>query len=61
MVHWFRQAAKQNHSEAQNQLAYCYGSGTGVEEDQEQAVYWLRRAAENGSVDAQKLLEELEQ
>ena len=41
---------------AQNNLATCYYNGTGVDEDEEEAVEWYRKAAEQGLVSAQKRL-----
>ena len=47
-VKWFRKAAEQGHSDAQNSLGYCYYNGEGVEEDKAEAVQWFRKAAEQG-------------
>ncbi|MBQ8286605.1 MAG: SEL1-like repeat protein, partial [Thermoguttaceae bacterium] len=41
-------------------LAACYENGFGVERNLAEAVRWLRQAAELGSVEARRRLEELE-
>ena len=38
---------------AQLSLAICYYEGIGVEIDVTQAVYWFKKAAEQGDADAQ--------
>ena len=52
-VKWYRMAAEQGHSGAQNNLGVCYRSGIGVQQDYEQAVIWYRKAAEQGRASAQ--------
>lgn len=37
---------------AQFNLGACYGSGTGLEEDDFEAVYWFQKAAAQGNADA---------
>jgi TPR repeat protein len=49
----WHKAAEQGFPEAQFLLARCYALGVGVEEDQVQAVSWLRKAAEQGNAAAQ--------
>ena len=50
---------KQSHTgvprdaEAQNNLGYAYEKGEGVEQDYAQAVFWYRKAAEQGYAMAQ--------
>lgn len=41
-------AARQDNLKAQQLLAKMYYAGNGVSEDQEQYLYWLKRAAANG-------------
>ena len=41
-VYWYTKAAKQNHSEAQYNLALMYEKGEGVKQDKEKAIYWYR-------------------
>ena len=48
-VRWFRLAAEQGNSRAQNNLGTMYDEGTGVPEDDEEAVRWYRLAAEQGN------------
>lgn len=49
-------AARQDHSEAQVEVASRYLRGTGVGEDSAEAARWYQRAAEQGSGDAQAAL-----
>ena len=44
---------------AQCLLGYCYKHGNGVGQDNKQAVYWYRKAAEQGHADAQNVLKRL--
>jgi TPR repeat protein len=44
--------AKQGTSSAQHRVGLMYFYGQGVPEDEKQAVFWLRKAAEQGNVDA---------
>ena len=46
-------------AESQYQLALCYRNGEGVEQSNEEAVKWYRKAAEHGNSDAQEALTEL--
>lgn len=48
-AYWYLQAAKQNHSTAQNNLGQCYENGTGVEANIREAIKWYRLSAENGN------------
>ena len=48
--------ANAGHPHAQFRLAECYWDGQGVEEDEELAYTWLRRAAEQQHAEAQLLL-----
>src|SRR5882762_10188683 len=50
---WFRKAAEQNDSMAQNNLAGCYLLGQGVAKDEVEAVKWYRKAAEQNDAYAQ--------
>ena len=43
---------------AQNNLGVCYYNGQGVSKNYEQAVYWFRKAAEQGNAVAQNNLGE---
>ena len=42
------EAAKNGDPKAQNVIGICYSEGTGVEKNLETAVYWFRKAAEQG-------------
>lgn len=48
-AYWYRKAADQGDSGAQNQLGFLYSAGLGVGADQEQAVKWFARAMAGGS------------
>ena len=43
-----RRSAEQGYTEAQYNLGRCYYNGEGVSQDYTQAVYWWRKAAEQG-------------
>jgi TPR repeat protein len=45
---WYRKAADQGLSIAQDHLAAAYGNGDGVEQSYADAVAWLRKAAQKG-------------
>ncbi|MDO5297564.1 MAG: hypothetical protein Q4F00_13225 [bacterium] len=51
-VNNYRKWAVQGDAYAQKNLGDCYIQGKGVEKDQQQAVYWYRKAAEQGHADA---------
>ena len=51
-----QKAAEQGNVDAQSLLGLLYEYGTGVAQDDKQAVAWYRKAAEQGDVDAQFLL-----
>ena len=55
-VKWYRKAAEQGHSNAQNYLGDCYFYGQGVAKDYTEAVKWYRKAAEQGHSNAQNYL-----
>ena len=43
---YYKKAALQGYSEAQYNVGWCYFNGYGVEADQEEAMRWIRKAAE---------------
>ena len=49
----FERGAKLGDARAQFNLAGCYLTGSGLEQDREQAAYWYRAAADQGLGDAQ--------
>lgn len=53
---WYFQAASAGHREAQYGLALLFLAGKGVIESREEAVRWMRRAAEQGHVDARRFM-----
>ncbi len=48
----FRKAAELNHAEAQNELAFCYHIGAGVERNEAEALRWYQSAAALGDAQA---------
>lgn len=59
MLHWYQQAAQQNHPKAQYMLGKLLADGDWVEGDEEMAFEWLTHAIINGSEPAQKELQML--
>ncbi|KAJ3205791.1 hypothetical protein HDU67_008635 [Dinochytrium kinnereticum] len=55
-INWYRMAATQNLSKAQNALGSCYYRGKGVDQDHGEAVRWFKRAVEQGNPHAQNNL-----
>ncbi len=51
-VKWFHKGAEMGHASAQYHLGSMYSGGLGVQRDREKAMYWLKKAALNGSKDA---------
>ena len=54
-----RAAAEKGDAPAQNALGRCYAKGRGVPQSWEEAVYWYRKAAAQGSAKAQEALKRL--
>ena len=50
---WNLAAAKQEHVQAMNKIGYYYGTGTGVEQNDESAFEWYTKAAKKGHKHAQ--------
>ena len=57
---WFRQAAKQGEANAQYHLGFCYQFGTGVDKNNQKAMYWYGKAAEQGNEDAKEQLKTID-
>ena len=55
-VTWYRKAAEEGLANAQNNLAWMYVNGRGVERNYGQAIEWIRKAAEQGLARAQNNL-----
>ncbi len=55
-VKWYRKAAEQGATEAQNSLGFMYYKGRGVPQDYAEAVKWFRKAAGQGHSRAQSNL-----
>lgn len=56
----FRQAAERGDADAQYYLGTCYRYGEHVGKDDAKALYWYRRAASQGHIKAQEVLQVLE-
>lgn len=55
-IGYFEQSANLNHAIASRYLAYAYCVGKGVVQDTEKAIYWMKKAAEQGDSDAKEIL-----
>ena len=55
----FQELANKGYAAAQYNLGYCYEKGMGVSKDEEKAVEWYTKAANQGDADAQKAIERL--
>lgn len=53
-IYWLEQAAAQGSADAMQWLGKCYASGEGVEHDEEKAKEWIKKAAQHGSLIAQR-------
>ena len=51
-MNWYRLAAEQGNAVAQNNLGYCYETGSGVEPSLEEAIKWYKFAAKQGNESA---------
>ncbi|MBK5971158.1 MULTISPECIES: tetratricopeptide repeat protein [Thiorhodovibrio] len=58
-IYWLEKAAAQGFADAMQWLSQCYARGDGVEPDEAQAAVWLKKAAQHGSVIAQRQVEAL--
>lgn len=58
-VFWFGKAAEQGYREAQSSLAQLYASGRGVKLDLKLAMYWYKKAIDQGDIWAMMLLDNL--
>ncbi|OHW62278.1 putative beta-lactamase HcpC precursor [Andreesenia angusta] len=56
---WHLKAARQGLMDAQYYVGVYYETGSGVEKNKENALYWLEKAAEQGHIDAQNLFNTL--
>ena len=52
-----QQPSEQEHAEAQNTLGFMYEKGQDVAQDYKAAVQWFSKAAQQGDVSAQTILE----
>ena len=55
-IKYYQRAAELNHADAALELGYIYGEGFGVEQDDNKALFYLKKAAESGN---QEVLDEL--
>ena len=58
-ITWYKRAADQNFAEAQFRLGFMYEKGLGTPQSDQQAIEFYKKAASNGSVDAQHALDRL--
>ena len=58
-VQYYPRAAELGNAEAQYKLGCCYETGTGVEQDLNEAEFWFRKAAEQGYEKSKDALERL--
>ena len=58
-VKWYKKAAEQGNSIGQFHLGSMYENGRGVEQDEEEAVKWFRKSAEQGYITSKEALERL--
>ena len=56
-AYWFRKQAELDNPTGCFNLAILYIKGAGVEQNIEQALYWMKKAAENGDEDARSHVE----
>ncbi len=54
---WYFEAARQGHADAQYSLGILFLSGTGLQQNPEEAQRWIARAAAQGHADAAAYLE----
>ena len=54
---WYFEAARQGHAEAQYSLGILFLTGTGLIQNQTEAVRWIERAAQQGHADASAYLQ----
>jgi TPR repeat protein len=54
---WYFEAARQGLAEAQYSLAILFVTGSGVQQSQDEAQKWMKRAAAQGHADAKAYLE----
>ena len=57
----YQYLAEQGNPGAQSNLGYMYGTGQGVTQDYNQAVYWYNKAADQGNQKAIAALNKLSQ
>ena len=58
---WVKQAASKNDSRAQRLLSKMFYQGLGVTQDIDNGKYWLEQAAENGHMEAAKIVQQWQQ
>ena len=59
-VELLRKAAEKDYIDAQMALAQCYEDGIGVKKNRYDAIFWYRKAAAQGSEEAQERATDLE-
>lgn len=56
---WYRKAAEQGDADGQYGLGCCYAEGKGIQQNKQEAIYWLSKAAEQENEEAADRLNEL--
>lgn len=56
---WFFEAARRGHADAQYHLGLLFYAGTGVVKDTDEALKWIRRAADSGHAGARQFFPSL--
>ena len=57
IAHWYEQAARQGHPNAQRQIGLCYRSGWGVPREPEKEKHWLKEAENQGITTSDNLFQ----
>ena len=55
-IKYWTQAAEHGHHVSQYYVAWAYEFGQGVEKNEEQALFWYRKSADNGNRDAKRAI-----
>ncbi len=56
---WYQESARSGDAESQYWLGVMYLDGSGITEDDDEALYWIGKAADQGYLPAEKLLDHL--
>lgn len=59
-AHWFHKAAEQGEAMAQHSLGTMYAQGIGVAKNDDEAIYWYRKVAEQDLKEAKKIINDFD-